>query len=952
MAVISLSAVQGLEATAINTERVCSVSAAYLLGGLLSLIVNAIVWPESAKDALRDAIDDALKGVMDCLSNQVHAFLQAPAKFTRSVDTRDNNQHCESQPFDSYLCGCATSLKAVRQAIQCIREARHEQFREMTVARYDPKEFGKVMKNIQRLARHLSSMNAGLQGIRDMAAVANLDVGQHLQPVEGEGTHTETSNPVPVVAPQERETTVFDFDIDGYRGISERASESTQPPVEKEADAMPLIWAFRSYVTTMETALQQVLRCCMMELAIIRKALKEIVQPKSSKPIASLQTLLASPSDLNPCFQSFEGTVHTATSRLQHIARTGIFDSAAEPRNVAVALNLRGERLSWWRRNKWWAEDELFVVCYFTFAVQEFVHTIRNLRKESEELVESLAEGAECQRCKERRGPQLNYEEDRDLENQLGVDSGRDGYDSDGSTVGPPSKFSAGQHDRNQTGSLCTHRPGTRLHLPRIPWGFWRLFRRRQKRELMEREEEEASLMEQHLPESATDHVPWPKNYHVEGRPEHLHHLISKAQSEATSRRFDQVPEAEREKERKMWYRRIVRPIQDFAYLISETVRMYEFRYGVKTCIAALLVAFPAYVDSLSTWYSSVRAYWAIFTIVVVMHATVGDTLHTALYRFLGTTIGAVWALLTWLLSFGSPYVGTQHYTPNIDTQYQDEKNKAQGPDIPYFLHVVRVAVARTGAVSAGILVALLINWSYYPRLARTELRRGCAHVLLDLAAMYGGGICWKHTTGGVGEPVGEDTHSGSACKVDKETPLWHLRRRSCASVSSTSSEEEGLTDVDETASFLRDRSAPAPRLHMIMPKTETTVDQPPGREDQQDLFELPESHGGRALLIQSHLLNLTRILETRSTESEPDIDRPFDFATYIRIVDRLQKILEALEVQRDALRKVWRRCRQEPDIHRDVLVFIKKFEAVRHPLVSTNVSKGIFHFSNRHELI
>ncbi|KAI8090955.1 uncharacterized protein B0P05DRAFT_627272 [Gilbertella persicaria] len=83
----------------------------------------------------------------------------------------------------------------------------------------------------------------------------------------------------------------------------------------------------------------------------------------------------------------------------------------------------------------------------------------------------------------------------------------------------------------------------------------------------------------------------------------------------------------------------------------------YEFKFALKMATAVLVLTLPAFIPSSSSWYFNVRGQWAPMTVIAIMNPTSGGTLQASFWRIVGTLVGAFvgWAALA--ADAGSPYL-------------------------------------------------------------------------------------------------------------------------------------------------------------------------------------------------------------------------------------------------------------------------------------------------------
>jgi len=79
-------------------------------------------------------------------------------------------------------------------------------------------------------------------------------------------------------------------------------------------------------------------------------------------------------------------------------------------------------------------------------------------------------------------------------------------------------------------------------------------------------------------------------------------------------------------------------------------------RAGVRTALGLLIAMVCAFPTETSGWYVAYRAYWSVFTVMVVSNSYMNATILVGTYRLIGTITGAVWGALAYYSADGNPY--------------------------------------------------------------------------------------------------------------------------------------------------------------------------------------------------------------------------------------------------------------------------------------------------------
>ncbi|KAI9850893.1 MAG: hypothetical protein M1838_004872 [Thelocarpon superellum] len=87
-----------------------------------------------------------------------------------------------------------------------------------------------------------------------------------------------------------------------------------------------------------------------------------------------------------------------------------------------------------------------------------------------------------------------------------------------------------------------------------------------------------------------------------------------------------------------------------------EFLRRDDIRFAVKVGAGAALWALPSFIPSTRPFYSRWRGEWGLLSYMLVCSMTVGASNTTGVARFLGTSLGAIGAIVAWNVSPGNPY--------------------------------------------------------------------------------------------------------------------------------------------------------------------------------------------------------------------------------------------------------------------------------------------------------
>ncbi len=101
-------------------------------------------------------------------------------------------------------------------------------------------------------------------------------------------------------------------------------------------------------------------------------------------------------------------------------------------------------------------------------------------------------------------------------------------------------------------------------------------------------------------------------------------------------------------------------PALSYNYQLWNALRAFrrdDVKFAIKVGVGAALYALPSFIPSTRPFYSRWRGEWGLLSYMLVCAMTKGDSNTTGYHRILGTCIGAVFAILAWLISQGNVYV-------------------------------------------------------------------------------------------------------------------------------------------------------------------------------------------------------------------------------------------------------------------------------------------------------
>ncbi|KAF2195504.1 hypothetical protein K469DRAFT_734121 [Zopfia rhizophila CBS 207.26] len=207
-----------------------------------------------------------------------------------------------------------------------------------------------------------------------------------------------------------------------------------------------------------------------------------------------------------------------------------------------------------------------------------------------------------------------------------------------------------------------------------------------------------------------------------------------------------------------------------FSYRIWRALRFFrrdDIKYAVKVGIGAILYAMWSFFPSTRDTYGHWRGEWGLLSYMLVCSMTIGASNTTGFQRFFGTCLGAIYAIIAWILARENPFalgffgwlMSLQCFyiivgkgkgpmgrfillTYNLSALYayslsvrDEEDDDDEGGISPEIWEIVlhRVVAVMTGCIW-GIIVTRLI----WPISARRKVKKGISLLWLKM------GLIWK----------------------------------------------------------------------------------------------------------------------------------------------------------------------------------------------------------------
>ena len=207
-----------------------------------------------------------------------------------------------------------------------------------------------------------------------------------------------------------------------------------------------------------------------------------------------------------------------------------------------------------------------------------------------------------------------------------------------------------------------------------------------------------------------------------------------------------------------------------FTYRVWKVLRIFhrdDIKFAIKVGVGAALYALPSFLYSTRPFYQHWRGEWGLLSYMLVCSMTIGASNTTGMARFLGTCVGAICAIITWIASRGNgialaafgwvmsywtsyiivakgngPVGRFIMLTYNLSALYayslsvrDEEFDEDEGGTNP---NISEIALHRALAVLSGCLWGLIVTRLVWPISARSKFKDGLSLLWLRM------GLVWK----------------------------------------------------------------------------------------------------------------------------------------------------------------------------------------------------------------
>ncbi|KAK6363667.1 hypothetical protein TWF730_001087 [Orbilia blumenaviensis] len=180
----------------------------------------------------------------------------------------------------------------------------------------------------------------------------------------------------------------------------------------------------------------------------------------------------------------------------------------------------------------------------------------------------------------------------------------------------------------------------------------------------------------------------------------------------------------------------------------------FEARFALKNTVTVCLLAIPAWLNRSQDWWNEWEGWWCVVAAWHLMQPRVGGNLNDLAARLIAVVLGALWGALSFFAGNGNPYVMAVFaliFSIPFLYRYMLSSHPRSGFIGCLTFTVVsmacvnydgivpphKIAYTRGTAMIVGVLASVFINWFLWPFVARHELRKSLANMLINLSIVY-----------------------------------------------------------------------------------------------------------------------------------------------------------------------------------------------------------------------
>jgi len=198
------------------------------------------------------------------------------------------------------------------------------------------------------------------------------------------------------------------------------------------------------------------------------------------------------------------------------------------------------------------------------------------------------------------------------------------------------------------------------------------------------------------------------------------------------------------------------RTIRYRMWLVLHRLQGFEARFALKVAIVTTLLSIPAWLPQSNHWWNAVESWWAVVIVWLNMHPRAGGNLQDLTSRTLCVVVGSVWGALAYAASNGKPFVMAVFaaiFMIPMMHRFTQSSHPRSGLIGCISFTIISLSIYKQGGnptaafiawtrgltFLVGVVAAVVVNYLLWPFVARHELRKSLAMMMLYAAVLYRG---------------------------------------------------------------------------------------------------------------------------------------------------------------------------------------------------------------------
>ena len=199
-----------------------------------------------------------------------------------------------------------------------------------------------------------------------------------------------------------------------------------------------------------------------------------------------------------------------------------------------------------------------------------------------------------------------------------------------------------------------------------------------------------------------------------------------------------------------------IRTVRYRIWLLLHRLQGFEARFALKVTIITTLLSIPAWLPQSNRWWNFNESWWAVVVVWLNMHPRVGGNLQDLTSRTLCAVAGSAWGGLAYAAGSGSPFVLAVFaaiFLIPMMYRFTQSSHPRSGLIGCISFTIISLSIYKYGpnpsaayiawtrgiSFLVGVVAAVVVNYILWPFVARHELRKSLAMMMLYAAVLYRG---------------------------------------------------------------------------------------------------------------------------------------------------------------------------------------------------------------------